>query len=224
MFKKVSSILVLFLLATDAMAQPCDVEHIKAQYHVTTESNGQTGEINDFILWRSGAQVAHQFEHQQITEIWFKQKNQRVNLTRAYAKYQQAIEYQSQELNSELDIDWHAKYTLISQPLLRSLRKVASEPQSSTPSLCDTLETYQGLYKGAQVQLKWLPQLQLVQSLTIATKAQTKHWQLMAKSHNRAVIDAQYRLWGDYKATDYADVGDNESDPFLRQMINLGHH
>ena len=35
-------------------------------------------------------------------------------------------------------------------------------------------------------------------------------------------IKAQFAKWDNFQTTDYADIGDNESDPFLAKMINLG--
>ena len=35
-------------------------------------------------------------------------------------------------------------------------------------------------------------------------------------------MNVNFALWQQYELTDYADIGDNESDPFLAKMINLG--
>jgi len=35
-------------------------------------------------------------------------------------------------------------------------------------------------------------------------------------------IEEFFRIRGSYQTTDYADIGDNESDPFLLKMMNLG--
>ena len=41
-------------------------------------------------------------------------------------------------------------------------------------------------------------------------------------SSDNKIIDAFFNKNLDYQTTDYADIGDSESDPFLRKMINLG--
>ena len=35
-------------------------------------------------------------------------------------------------------------------------------------------------------------------------------------------IKQKFAVWDRYQTTDYADVGDNESDPMLAKMIKLG--
>jgi len=52
---------------------------------------------------------------------------------------------------------------------------------------------------------------QLTQTLTLGTV-----------DFKKAQIQQQFALWDAYQTTDYADIGDNEGDPFLAKMINLG--
>ncbi|MFT4929894.1 MAG: hypothetical protein ACI8WB_006029, partial [Phenylobacterium sp.] len=76
------------------------------------------------------------------------------------------------------------------------------------------------------IELQWLVNQQLLRALTITTshngQLQSQHWQLISSSENSAAIEAQFRHWDRYITTDYADIGDNEADPFLTQMIHLG--
>lgn len=39
---------------------------------------------------------------------------------------------------------------------------------------------------------------------------------------DKAAVMQQFANWDSFQTTDYADIGDNEGDPFLAKMINLG--
>jgi hypothetical protein len=68
-----------------------------------------------------------------------------------------------------------------------------------------------------------MPSVNMVKSLTETTPGMTREWQLKEMVTEDAAVKAAFELRDDYETTDYADIGDNESDPFLLKMINLGH-
>jgi hypothetical protein len=48
------------------------------------------------------------------------------------------------------------------------------------------------------------------------------NWQLAEVTYDNKMIQQQLDTFSAYQSTDFADIGDNESDPFFRKMINLG--
>ena len=64
--------------------------------------------------------------------------------------------------------------------------------------------------------------LALVVSLNIMQAKQKVHWQLEKIEHKENIITQAFRQRANYQTTDFADIGDNEADPFLIKMINLG--
>ncbi|WP_352289120.1 hypothetical protein, partial [Psychrobacter sp. GW64-MNA-CIBAN-0177] len=67
-------------------------------------------------------------------------------------------------------------------------------------------------------------QLKLVKTLRVSNKKSQVSTLLSLNnvSSNEQVIVAQFAKWDNFQTTDYADIGDNENDPFLAKMINLG--
>ncbi len=58
--------------------------------------------------------------------------------------------------------------------------------------------------------------------LTITQGDKKSHWKLQKIERNQDVINQFFAQRANYQSTDFADIGDNESDPFLIKMINLG--
>jgi hypothetical protein len=70
--------------------------------------------------------------------------------------------------------------------------------------------------------LKWLPELQLV-SFFSSTRGDIKEtWQLTSQQYDQPAIELFFTQLSQYQSTDYADIGDDHTDPFLAKMINLG--
>ena len=58
--------------------------------------------------------------------------------------------------------------------------------------------------------------------IRISTPSYSREIVLTASHHNQQKVQVEFAKWDNYQTTDYADIGDNESDPFLAKMINLG--
>ena len=48
------------------------------------------------------------------------------------------------------------------------------------------------------------------------------HWQQQSLSHEQADINAFFASRYGYQTTDYADIGDDHTDPFLTNMVHQG--
>lgn len=59
-------------------------------------------------------------------------------------------------------------------------------------------------------------------SFEIKTDATTIAWTLESIKGDKKSINASFAQRDMYQSTDFADIGDNESDPFLMNMMNLG--
>lgn len=213
--------LILFiswpLLATD-----CDIEpqHLGARYLMHETSVGQEHNLSNTIklnLWRRDTEVAHQYVDNQVTEIWNLVSDGRVRPVRYFDEYRRGIEYQPSELNSGRgDRDWQSKNVLISKQLFEQLELVGVEGEG-----CDLIETYSLTNNKGQIDLVWLPAVDLIKRYRQETESHISEWHLEEIMVPPGVDDV-FDERAVYQTTDYADIGDNETDPFLRQMINLG--
>ncbi len=190
-------------------------EYVKAEYQLTINSNGQKQQLT-VHLWRTPKQVAIDYPDRKITELWERTANGQLHLVRYFDAYQRGIEYQPVEIGGSHD--WDLKRQLVSSRFLKrmNLEKVVGEGCQQVQHLS---------FKGEKFhsKLKWLVKQELVRHYAIKSDAGSESWKLLHVSTDVDLIDTKFSRLSDYQTTDYTDVGDNESDPFLVKMINLGH-
>ncbi|WP_419811613.1 hypothetical protein [Bacterioplanoides sp.] len=211
---------VLALCASvNLTAQECLPDFIGAQYQLIQETSDEASvKERHMQLWRMQGQVAHVYPQQQISEIWNQVRDGRVRPTRYFDQDKRAIEYAPGDLNrGKGDRNWQSKYQMIPDALLASMTI-----QSDTGRGCQQEVVYQRQQEGEQLTIVWLPQQKLVKSFERQYQGQTSRWQLLDIITDPQVISAEFHQREQYLSTDYADIGDNETDPFFRKMINLG--
>lgn len=170
-------------------------------------------------LWRNGQQVAHEYKDTHITELWEKTKNGMLRLERHFDEHERGIEYHPYEINfGRGTTDWSLRNQLISDELLDRMQ--LTETKGSN---CDLTESYVFSSDNVKIKLEWHPELQLIKNYTEESKTGKILWKLQQVIHDEERVKQVFKIRSDYQTTDYADIGDNESDPFLLKMINLGH-
>ncbi|MCG7571757.1 hypothetical protein MHM89_17795 [Pseudoalteromonas sp. CNC9-20] len=178
-----------------------------------------------FSLWRLHDQVAHQANSQGVVELWQRLSNQQVRPIRYFEHYQRGIEYQPGELKEGgQPVSWSQKYQLVHSDLL------SQSPSRTQGEGCGQEQHFEHQQNGYKMTLVWLPALQLVKQLVVAREDadHQDRWQqisrltLQSYQLNPQQVQQQFAHWDRYQTTDYADVGDNEHDPFLAKMINQG--
>ncbi|WP_249319400.1 hypothetical protein [Pseudoalteromonas sp. BDTF-M6] len=207
-------------MANAAQAEQCDAnaEVLKADYLQQQGKQNAKG----FSLWRLHQEVAHQALAQGLVEKWQHLRSGQVRPVRYFEQYQRGIEYQPGELKGQgLEIDWSQKYQLVSNALLE-------QPVRTQGQGCEREELFEHGNEQQKLAITWLPELKLVKSMTLSKQDDQGQWQqvnsleLQGYQLNKQQVERQFALWDSYQSTDYADVGDNEQDPFLAKMINQG--
>lgn len=211
-------VLTVALTTLSAGAVACDSDKLRATYQMTELSHdGQHKNTRELVLWRNGHQVAHQYPHSEITEIWNQNSRGDLHLERYFDAYQHGIEYQPGEIKGN---SWEIKYQLVSTEFMKELSLDRTVGEG-----CDRVEYWVSNTKTpgkGKVALEWMPGQKLVKKLSVNTDNGSTEWTLKDIKTDSGLVDEIFSIHRAYKLTDYADVGDNESDPFLRKMINLG--
>jgi len=211
----------LLVISSAANAGTCNSnsELLGAKYEVSSNNKlTKTKSTREVSLWRNHKQVAHQHADSQITEIWEQTPNGMLKLTRHFDAHHRGIEYDPYDVNEgKGETDWSSKFQLISQQL-----KDQMELKKSKGEGCERIEKYKLKLKNAKFELEWLPEQQLVKSYSETSATGKVRWKLEETIGDPARVKQVFAMRSDYKTTDYADIGDNESDPFLLNMMNLG--
>lgn len=195
-----------------------DQDRIGAHYTVTTKTQHgeQQGQIN---LWRNGNQVAHEYSDSRITEIWEQLNNGMLRMERHFDQHQRGIEYAPNEINhGKGERDWGLKYQLISDKLIKQMQTTGSSGEA-----CDKVQHFVLAQAGRHIQLAWLPEQRLVKTYREQSADKEIVWQLTDVIQSKKQVAQVFTIRSHFYTTDYTDIGDNESDPFLLKMINLGH-
>ena len=202
------------LLTGQAAATTCELSanYIGARYNI---SHGDSQPPQQFELWRRDNQVAHFYPQRQIAEIWDHLRNGAIRPVRYFDQYQRGIEYQPGEVRGRQS--WADKWQLLPPALLARMTRGERRGEG-----CDEQQQYH-LKQGTQeITVTWLPQLQLAQSYRISGPNHVSHWQLQSLVTDENALADKFTQRQAYQTTDYADIGDHESDPFLAKMINQG--
>jgi len=212
---------ILFILSSSAFSDcGANSQMIGAVYEATSMPSGDKEQKRrQVILWRNGQRVAHEYTDTHITELWEKTKNGMLRLERYFDAHQRGIEYHPFEINhGRGTTDWSLRYQLISDELLNGMQLTETQGHG-----CDVLEKYVFNDAATKIILYWLPELALIKSYSETSQTGKIQWTLLRMIVNEEHVKQVFRSRSKYQTTDYADIGDNESDPFLLKMINLGH-
>ncbi|WP_233269128.1 hypothetical protein [Paraglaciecola sp. L1A13] len=213
-----SLIFILCLYAAQSFAQ-CDVSSstLSASYQLES-TNGLHQHASDLVLWRNGRTVAHQYLQTHITESWYLSSNQQIKPTRYFDTQQRAIEYQpGEKVHGKAESDWDYRNQLISNSLLSQLDII-----KETGTGCERTQFYSKTIGGTQINVKWLVGQALPSYYSWTKGAKHETWTLQKVNHDDKQISDFFAHLGNYQTTDFADIGDDHSDPFLNKMVTLG--
>ena len=216
---------LILISSTLNASEACDANPalLTASYTMQTESKDKdsTDNVSDKIeirhvnIWRRGKEIAYEYPDIQMTEIWNQVGKSNIRPVKYFDAHQRAIEYQV--LSGQNKAPWLSKYQLISEGLKEQMALVKTEGTG-----CEELQYYSLQHKGKHYKMTWSAAYQLPLFYEDKTAESTFTLSLISKLNDSNTINEFFKRRDAYQTTDYADIGDNESDPFLLGMINLG--
>lgn len=169
-------------------------------------------------LWRNGRQTVHRALDTQVSDAYYLQSNNLVKLTRYFDGHQRGIEYSASELPQDKALDgWQALQQTVDIGTLTDEKYLAG----SSGKGCKGMKQFVKHTDTASMKLLWNEELALVLSLQVEKNGILREW-VLASVVDEKTQQETTQAWESFQLTDYADVGDNESDPFLLKMVNLG--
>lgn len=217
MLNKLPTLLLLLILSSTTHAQLCPQKMLSANYEVTFSSFMSKKQKN-LELWRNGNHVAHHYPQTQITEYWFLNPHKQIQPIRFFDKHQRAIEYQvGESVHGKSETDWSYRYQMIADGLLQSLQE-----KERSGSGCDQQITYSGQQGKQLIQVVWMPEQKLIKSFTLRKGNAKETWKLIGVNADPDRVTQFFKHRDKYQSTDFADIGDDHTDPFLTNMVTLG--
>lgn len=191
-----------------------------ARYTVTRHTGADEAQVREsrVEIWRRSRQVAYVYQDAEITDIWDLVVDGRQKLIRYFDAYDRAIEYQPEDVQAGVGEDaWSERNQLVSDALRRELTYVDARGTG-----CDLIQRFEGTLDGVVYELEWRPGVNLAETFSRRNETDSEFWRLDALVVDPGEVDDQFTTRSRYQTTDFVDIGDNESDPFLRQVMNLG--
>ncbi|GIU04334.1 hypothetical protein TUM4261_04050 [Shewanella sp. c952] len=209
--------LISQLFSSAAYATQCqsvettiDASHLSARYAVSN-SHGDSREVT---LIRNKQQVIYQHNPQSF-ELW----DSRGEYVRYFPNERRSVSYRKGDL---LSLNMHFNFEqlnhLISPATIEGLQQTAF----SNTDMSDTCITqqYTGEQSGQKLVVSWIDKLDLPRSFVVSNANGSMQYQLLELT---AFPSNEFSaLISGYQDIDFADVGDNESDPFIAKMIHQG--
>ncbi|MDF1882158.1 hypothetical protein JHD50_12760 [Sulfurimonas sp. MAG313] len=214
--------LSLAFLSTQVFANvnSCDVEtntNFQASYEISTPK----GE-NQLKYYRMNNVSAFEYPNQGITEIWTKTQTDRAFLIRGFDRNKRGIEYEVIDLSMEnQSSSWNKKKNIMNPDNFDFDNGVVDKSQG-----CSLLH-YTKRTQDREINMIWNDEKEILVSLEVKDLGKVSYIYVLKELKNIDTKDNHITTVQAYDRTDFADIGDNESDPFFRKMINLGfisHH
>lgn len=213
-------ILFIGLLMSTVVQAACPSnQFIRAEYQATYGAKAK----QIIVLWRSPTQVAYEYPEQGVTDVWSKEVNGQISLVRGFDHYKRSIEYESIDLKGQQRQSWQVIrhwVDLSNYKQRKGKQQVATEP-------CYATQDYVLYHAFSGLGVSWLSHWQLPQRFSAKRGNRLVDYELLKVDSLTANSMSVFGRIDDYASTDFADIGDNESDPFLAKMINMGfieHH
>ncbi|GBL05458.1 hypothetical protein [Glaciecola sp. KUL10] len=213
---------ILFISVCNlATANPVQIACSQADQLIAHYEINRAQQKVQLNLVRDKHQVAHQYPQTNITEAWELNPSNKIKPTRFFDAHARAIEYQPGEsVHGRNESDWSYRYQLMSDKMLTEFKLV-----EVTGKACDKLQLKEYVDKQVTMKLSWSPATKLIHNFEVInnkTQNTIEKWTLLNTHKNDQQISNFFEQRYAYLSTDFADIGDDHTDPFLTQMLNLG--
>lgn len=201
--------LVSALLATQVAAD-CQVnpDVLGADYRIERHNAGKSPpEREKLSLWRLNNQVAQIRADAGITDTWRWLPNGQVRQVRYFDAHQRAIEFDAGR------DEWSSRSQLLSSQALARMELVSVRGEG-----CMRTEKYLRVLDKGRLEVQWNPSLRLLVSLELAKPGVSTRMNLTDIHTERQQVSAEFEQRLAYQTTDYADIGDNESDRSQKKL------
>jgi len=221
--KKTTKLCVLFSLLNIQLfagITGCELpedNNFKASYEFTTPK-GQ----NSLNYYRLQGKRGFEYPQQGITEVWNKTLKNKAYLIRGFDNAKRSIEYEVIDLTMEnKNSSWEKRNNIMSPDNFHFDKVVVKKDKRCK------IAQYTKNKENLQIKMLWNISKDMLISLEVKTKGKVSYDYALTKIKAIKEKDNHISRVQAYNRTDFADIGDNESDPFFRKMINLGfiaHH
>lgn len=207
---------LLAILASTSVAECKDkFSELGAKYDVSyLTHDGKLLKKEKINLWRAEKRAGHEYIERKRFIDWMLSPKNKLSKTDNYDEHKRGIEYYPADFPSkEAATEWSLHSQFVSDSFIQAQKEMSQSGQG-----CELVIHY----SGNKTTLYWLPNKRIFEYFVIENGKRKTEWKLIELITDKATISHAFSSRDHYNLTDFADIGDNESDPFLTKMINLG--
>lgn len=178
-----------------------------------------------WYFWRSGNRVETRDAHGENGEVWESNLRGQISYTKLFHPAEKAIDYTPGDLGAlAINADWNQIKSIIDPKLLGTHLKRSGE------QIVDgqRAERYAGAIDGVSTEVLWLPEMKLPARIEktrggVTVSLRMAECKPLASAPWAMTSEARMQS---YQHLDYADLGDMENDPFVKNVVghNAGAH
>jgi len=181
---------------------------------VITANDGQPPQLYHWRFWRSARRIETHNLHDNSGEIWSQSAYGKIGYEQVFHQQKQVIEYVPGDLSAiGLQLDWPALASLLNPAMTRSLLADGRENVFGRSAV-----HYQSNHADQPLEVLWLDYEQ-IPALIKRTENSKSITTRITALYPLAQSPWPYQRSGDYHHTDFADLGDKESDPFIQSIL-----
>lgn len=217
----ISTLAISFPLAAATPEASEAIPPLAAQYRETTQSGGQIKMTRDWYLLRRADRIATAGDDR--AEIWQRDARGDISLVRVFHGDRKLIEYTGGELRTQQRYpDWTRLGSVFDPRRIPAMKPVGKQNYLGRPAT-----RYRQRHDGVITEVIWLNQESLAASIVrrrggVSTTLAIKELRdSPAPAWPVARLDGSIQIDGieDYARIDGADLGDMESDPFVKRIM-----
>lgn len=220
MFKKIIVASAGLFISFASWANDCpavDQQSLAVEFKTSSNTGLKSKSEQNWRYIRQANKVVFYYPMRNVAEQWMRNEKQQLAFERWFLTPKRVIQYENGDLKSiGQDQQWRAVSQVLNPEILSQL-----EPQASTRYLCWQQDNYQGEKNGIQIKVAWLPQLNLLRRISWVQGEQQKSITLQ-QLQSLEQVKSIFTQRETYAEMDFADIGDNEADPFVATMIDQG--
>jgi hypothetical protein len=202
------------LHAEDANPVAPSLPAVACEFQTVIEEPNTEPRSRTWRLWRSENEVETQEVGQSDAEAWERNPRGQITYYRVFHPEKRVIEYLPTDLAMKKNKpQWDRLCSIVSPEVLSQLTKAGEEQVLGRRAV-----RYEGDVAGARMIVLWLEAEQLP-ALLKETRGDHVSTITLKELHELGAAPWPHGLRKDYATIDFADLGDKESDPGLKEML-----
>ena len=217
-----AGLLLLLAVSLPAWSEVClplpDQAVYGAAYRTERESGRHAVKAETWRYWRRENRVAYEYPERGISEVWLRNKKGQLSFQRWFMHEERIIVYEFGDLRS---VGKETQWQRVEQPFnLDELEQLKTAGQLKYH--CLPAARYRGKRRdGDHVEVVRLQANGAIAAIAIDSingSVKTRLTELKPAGE----VAVFFASASDYRSTDFADVGDEEADPFISRLIAFG--